>query len=120
MYRFSGATPLLLVAVVVAGACQQNKTASPDQSSDASGKQYEIVGKVVAVGDDRQSVTLDHQDIPGLMVGMEMKFQVNDPQMLADIQSGDQVQGRLKVESGDYIITHLEKRQPPGELSREP
>jgi Cu/Ag efflux protein CusF len=40
---------------------------------------------------------------------MEMKFSVEDAKMLEGIKAGDQVHGRLKVDSGNYIITELKK-----------
>jgi protein SCO1/2 len=92
----------LAVALVVAG-CQKASEA-PQQ------KQYEVNGKVVAVDKDQKTVTLDHEDIPGLMKGMEMQFKVENPQVLEGIAEGDQVSGQLKVRSGDYIIQELDKR----------
>lgn len=94
---------LLAFIPVFAAGCQ--KPAGPAQA-----KQYEITGKVVAIDADRQTVTLDHQDIPGLMQGMEMEFKVASPQILEGIASGDQVQGRLENRSGEKIITALSKR----------
>lgn len=73
-------------------------------------KEYDIKGKVVSVAADKKAVTLNHEDIPGLMKGMQMEFQVEDPKVLEGIQAGDQVQGRLKVDNGKYVITRLEKR----------
>ena len=102
-----GLVVMLLVAFAVIG-CQSKAPTSDGQTSDEQSKEYEIKGTVVAIGDDQKSVTLDHEDIPNLMKGMEMKFQVQDPQVVAEIKPGDKVRGHLKVESGDYIITHLE------------
>jgi len=75
----------------------------------APAKEYDIKGKVVSVSADKKAVTLDHEDIPGLMKGMKMEFGVADPKVLEGIQAGDQVQGRLKVDNGKYVITRLEK-----------
>ena len=76
---------------------------------EAANKDYEIKGNVVAIAADRNSVTLDHEDIPGLMKAMKMEFRVADPKSLDGLSPGDRVRGRLKVESGDYVITRLEK-----------
>src|SRR6266851_221767 len=81
-----------------------------NQSKAPAGKHYPIKGKVVAVNPDKPSVKLDHEDIPGLMQGMEMEFGVDNPKLLQGLKAGEQVQGRLKVDSGKYIITELEKR----------
>jgi Cu/Ag efflux protein CusF len=73
-------------------------------------KQYDIKGTVVAVAPDKQSVTLDHEEIPGLMKAMKMDYQVDNPKLLENLKPGDKVQGRMKAESGKYTITQLEKR----------
>jgi len=44
------------------------------------------------------------------MKGMKMEFPVKDAKVLDGLQVGDQVQGRLQVESGKYLITELKKR----------
>lgn len=95
---------LLFVSLALAG-CQGG-----DQKN-AAGKEHPIKGKVVAVDASKPSVKLDHEEIPGLnMKAMEMDYAVTNSKMLEGIKLGDQVQGRLKMESGKYIITHLEKR----------
>jgi protein SCO1/2 len=94
---------VLMTPVVLAG-CGGSESKAP------TGKQYPIKGKVIAVNPDKQSVKLDHEDIPGLMQAMEMEFAVENPKLLQGLKAGEQVQGRLKVDSGKYIITELEKR----------
>jgi hypothetical protein len=56
-----------------------------------------------------KTVKLDHEDIPGLMKAMVMEFRVDNPKVLEGLKPGDNVHGKLKVESGQYIVTHLEK-----------
>jgi Cu/Ag efflux protein CusF len=73
-------------------------------------KLYEVRGKVVAVNSAKPAVTLDHEDIPGLMKAMQMEFAVEDPKLLEGIKVGDQVQGRLKKAESGYVLTQLEKR----------
>src|SRR5262249_36341502 len=100
-------TLLFLVPLALAG-CQQGPT--DRQPTAETAKEYDVKGKVVDVAADRQAVTLDHEDIPGLMKGMTMKFRVADPKVLEGIQAGDAVGGRLKVQAGTYTITQLAKR----------
>ena len=92
---------LVAVPLLILG-CQQAERPSEDQ--------YDVTGKVTAVDADKQTVTLDHEDIPGLMSAMEMEFKVESLSVLEGISTGDQVQGRLRAKSGDYTITHLEER----------
>jgi protein SCO1/2 len=95
--------PAALLALVFAG-CQSSSDSGPKE------KVYEIKGKIVAVAPDRSTVKLDHEDIPGLMKAMTMDFGVADPKLLDGLAPGDTVQGKLKVESGKYVLTELRKR----------
>ena len=86
------------------------KDSVPDKKG-AADNEYDVKGKVVALDPKKQTVTLDHEDIPGLMNAMEgMPFQVENPALLEGIKAGDKVQGRLKKAEAGYTITHLEKR----------
>ena len=80
------------------------------QETTPAAKQYPIKGEIVAVDTAKPSVKLDHEEIPGLMQAMEMDYAVEDAKLLDDLKAGDQVEGQLKVESGEYIITELKKR----------
>jgi Cu/Ag efflux protein CusF len=94
---------VLAIPVVLIG-CKGSEPKTPAE------KQYPIKGQVVAVNPDKPSVKLNHEDVPGLMKGMEMEFAVQNAKVLNGLKAGDQVQGHLKVESGKHIITDLEKR----------
>ena|ERR1051326_7100974 len=94
---------VLAIPLVLAG-CKGNEATSSAE------KQYSIKGKVTAMHPDKPSVKLDHEDIPGLMQGMEMELAVENAKVLDGIKTGDQVQGHLKVQSEKYVITGLEKR----------
>lgn len=102
MNKFICASGLLLTIALIVSGCQ--KAADEPQT-----KQYDLHGKILAVDKDRKTVTLDHEDIPGLMQGMEMEFKVEDPKLLEGIGAGDEVHGQLEVRSGDYIIKKLTK-----------
>jgi Cu/Ag efflux protein CusF len=100
----------LTVALAGCGGGGAEKKDTGKGPKDGADKQYEVKGKVVAVDADKKSITLDHEDIPGLMKAMKMKFALESPKVAEGLKPGDQVQGHLQVKSGDYIITHLEKR----------
>lgn len=95
---------VLLLSLAVAG-CKNDK-----DSSTPKEKVYDVKAKVVAVDSDKKSVTLDHEDIPGLMKAMQMKFSVEDAKVLEGIKPGDEVHGKLKVKDGTNVITELHKR----------
>ncbi len=96
--------PALLAALILPG-CQDKPDATKEQA-----KVYDVKAKVVAVDLDKKTVTLDHEDIPGLMKAMEMKFPVEVAKILEGIKPGDAVEGKLQVKSGTNTITELRKR----------
>jgi Cu/Ag efflux protein CusF len=87
--------------------CKAETTTTPAGGNN----EYDLRGKVVALDVARPAVTLDHEDVPGLMKAMKMEFPVENPKLLAGIKVGDQVQGRLKKSESGYLITRLEKRR---------
>lgn len=96
----------LFVAALVVIGCQGQGTSSAGKDA---GKVYDIKGKVVAVDAEKKTVTIDHEDIPGLMKAMKMEFKVEDEKVLTGIKAGDAVHGKLKAEAGSYVVTGLEK-----------
>ncbi len=72
-------------------------------------KDYDIVGKIIAVAADKSNVTIDHEAIPGLMKEMEMSFPLADANVVKGIQIGDAVKGKLRVQTGTYLVLSLEK-----------
>jgi Cu/Ag efflux protein CusF len=93
---------LLAISATLAG-CTSNQPKATQQ-------QYPVKGKILAIDLEKPSVKLDHEDIPGLMQAMKMQFGVANVKLLEGLKVDDQVQGQLKVESGKYIITELQKR----------
>lgn len=62
-----------------------------------AGKRYELQGRVVAVDSGSREITVAHEDIPGLMPGMTMPFQVAHDE--------DWIFG--KIAPGDHILATL-------------
>jgi Cu/Ag efflux protein CusF len=96
---------LLLSAPLILAGC------GGGQQKAAEEQDYPIKGKVLAVHPDKPAVKLDHEDIPGLMKGMEMEFPVDDAKMLEGLQVGDEVEGQLKMKNGKPTIIRLQKKQ---------
>jgi Cu/Ag efflux protein CusF len=86
------------------------KAKDDNNAASTVAKDYALEGRVVEVGENRTAITIDHKEIPNLMKAMKMEFKVQDPSVLDGIDSGDNVQGRLKVEGGQYIITSLREK----------
>lgn len=97
------------VLVPLSVGCDQRATEGTKAKNEIR-TDYPIKGDVVAVGDDRATVTLDHEEIPDVMKAMKMKYKVEDPKVLDGIDEGDKVEGRLKVDGKDYVITSLREQ----------
>lgn len=104
MFRVFCSLVIAGVLAVLAG-CQGQGSGTGNEKS----RLYDIKGKVVAVDAGKKTVTLDHEDIPGLMKAMQMEFGVADEKLLAVVKPGDAVHGKLKAEGGSYVVTSLEK-----------
>jgi protein SCO1/2 len=103
MKRFRVAGLLVLVALL---GCKSDATRRTDN-------EYDVRGKVIALDPSKPGMTLDHEDIPGLMKAMQMEFAVADARLLEGVKVGDHLQGRLKKADSGYVITRLEKRTVP-------
>lgn len=70
-------------------------------------------GHGVVRGVDAQagSVTLEHGEIPDLMMAMTMTFPVEDPAILAGVSVGDEVDFLVK-QDGDRIVVTRIRRAP--------
>lgn len=99
------ALSLLVTATVLTVGCQP-----PGAATTEAAKLYDVKGKVVALDREKKVVTLDHEDIPGLMKAMKMDFTVEDVKVLDGIAAGDSVAGKLKADGGNYVLTSLSKR----------
>ncbi|MBA4066742.1 MAG: hypothetical protein C0501_24155 [Isosphaera sp.] len=97
-------------AVAVSALGCQGQPDSSSQTQAAGAKAYDVRGTVVALDAGKKSVTLDHEDIPGLMRAMTMDFPVADPAVLDGLKPGDAVRGKIRVEGGAYSVTNLKKR----------
>jgi protein SCO1/2 len=85
-------------------------TPSPTTPAASATRTYDVRGSVVAIAPDRLTVSLDHEEIPGLMAAMKMDYQVEDARMLEGLKAGDRVAGRLQDRDGAYLIVSLEKQ----------
>lgn len=89
---------LLLAALLLAGACQK-PTAPP--------RRYPITGQILGVDLAKQTITIRHEDIEGLMPGMTMTFPVVSPEDLKGRAVGELVHGTLEVSDSLGRLTAL-------------
>ena len=70
-------------------------------------KTYAAHGLVQGVSDDRRSVTIRHDAIPGYMIGMTMQFPVKDTNDLAGIAAGDEINFTLAVSETESWVENV-------------
>ena len=92
---------LLLGLLGVAAACSSG--------SPSSTHIYQVKGRVVSIPPEKQSVVIDHEDIPGFMQGMTMSFPVKDPGILKDLTANDLINFELTVPPQDSWVSRIEK-----------
>lgn len=80
---------LLLTGFLFVSGCNRRPT---------NEKRYPIKGKVIAVDKTEQTVTIEHEDIPGYMPGMTMPFKIKKAADLEVLKPGDQITGTLVVD----------------------
>jgi Cu/Ag efflux protein CusF len=79
------------------------------------GSTHSSTGEVIALDPGAPSITLRHDDIPGLMGAMTMTFPVYDAKLLAGLAPGTRVQFQV-VRNGDaLVVTYL---RPAGAAAR--
>lgn len=82
---------LILIAAFLLPACGR-KTTSTDSS-----KHYDTRGIVQGISPDRQTMEIQHEDIPGFMPSMTMSFSVPNRKEVADLKIGDAISFRMVV-----------------------
>ena len=91
---------LFAAIALVPAAC--SKKPAPEQNA----RRYHLVGKVVSIDAEHNSLNIDGQEIPGFMAAMTMDYAVRSAQSLTGLNVGDEITADLIVpsdSSGTYI-----------------
>jgi len=65
---------------------------------------YQATGEVVEVVPDQGQVVIDHENIPGLMPGMIMNFDVPNPAVLAKLRPGQKISFTLEMRDRSFRV----------------
>jgi protein SCO1/2 len=77
------------------------------QKPAAGPEQHPIRGKIVSVDVPGQTLTLDHEAVPGLMEAMTMEYRVQDPAVLGEVHPGDRITATLLADRDAAGIRNL-------------
>jgi protein SCO1/2 len=73
-----------------------------------AGRRYRLRGTVLAKDVDAQTLTVDHEAIPGFMAAMAMPYPVRDPSGLNAVEPGDKIAADVVVMSNrSYWLEHV-------------
>lgn len=92
---------------LLAGALAFIVAAGLSLSASAAADVYEAHGVVKSADPAAKTVTIEHDDIPGLMMGMTMTFSVSDPDVLRGVEPGQVVDFRVRQDEGGYVVTEI-------------
>src|ERR1700674_3011425 len=100
MYRRAGVVfTFLLGSAVMLAACNKPtpSASSAPASAEPQAKRFHLVGKIVSVDAAKNSLTIDHQAIPGFMDAMTMAYTVNSAQPVTGLSAGDEITADVVV-----------------------
>ena len=69
---------------------------------------YKLVGVVKSANRETGIVNIRHEEIPGFMRAMTMPFTIKDRETIAELYTGDEVEGTLRVEKEDGEVKDYE------------
>lgn len=81
------------------------RPANPGENAE----HYETRGVVRGFFPDRQTIEIQHENIPGFMPSMTMPFVARDPMEIADLKIGDAISFRVTVTQKDFWIDNMKK-----------
>jgi protein SCO1/2 len=93
---------LFCLTVALAG-CDRSKTA------DSSARFYQVRGIVRAFAPDRSTISIEHEDIPGVMPSMTMPFSVKDQKEIAGLKIDDAISFRMGITETDLFLDQVRK-----------
>lgn len=87
--------------------------APSEPSGDVDGRQEFVVsGRVVAIADDRETITLNHEEMPGFMPAMTMPFYLKEASLAEGLVPGDTVEFTFVVAGDRSWIEAIRKVAP--------
>lgn len=102
-----------LAILVFSSASCSREPATPE-------RRYDLSGKIVTVDRSTHELTIQHEDIPGLMKGMTMPFRVNDAWVFDAAHAGDSVTATLVIAGDSSHLENVVVTQNPGTAPEQP
>ncbi len=71
--------------------------------------EHEVIGVIAEIPEDRETIVLSHEAIPGYMEAMVMRFSVSTPDLLDGVGPGNEVRFRLLTDGKAAVIKGIDK-----------
>jgi len=71
---------------------------------------YAAQGVVEKIADDKKTVSIQNDDIPGYMKAMTMDYKVNRPSELSGIKPGDKITFTLEASDSVMLAKNIKKK----------
>jgi thiol-disulfide isomerase/thioredoxin len=78
-------------------------------NSPADLTEHDVIGVIAEIPEDRETIVLSHEAIPGYMEAMVMRFSVSTPDLLDGIVTGNEVSFRLLTDGEAAVIKGIDK-----------
>ena len=91
--RFGAATAFILLSLLSLAGCARDES-------------HPVQGIVVEVYSDPPALLVDHEEIPGVMAAMSMRFEV-DAATIDDVKVGDAITARLRLQDQTWRLDQV-------------
>ncbi len=79
----------------------------------ASGSIYEGKGLIIQIDQSEGEITLNHDEIEGLLPAMGMEYAVQPPNLLRGLRPGDRVRFKLSDRGLEFVVVEISKEKIP-------
>jgi hypothetical protein len=101
---------LVLCLLLVAAACSQDvKPAPATETSEKGEKLYVVRGVIMSRNPGDNSLSLNHEEIPGFMAAMQMDYVVRGATIDTLPADKSRIEAKLHVTNTGYWITDVKK-----------
>jgi Cu/Ag efflux protein CusF len=108
---------IVICVALVFGACSKQpvskETPAPTPSASTAALQpntYQGVGVVKGLNLKAPAIEIDHEEIVGLMQGMQMEFPVTDGALLSGLAVNDRIDFTIVEKDGEMKVTAIKKK----------
>lgn len=98
----------IAITISLAFACTAMESSNPIKPA-ADTQIYRSKGIITAINKEKNTITIDHEDIPGYMPAMEMDRPVKEKAMLEIVEAGDKVDFEIERTGSKIAFSKLTK-----------